>query len=101
MRWVVVWRSKSVRPQLGHATNSVFEMRAPAPWSTLYESLVERTTSDSVSILTKSPTPSHSKAPVRNDASRSFERKLLSRRTAVAVVFRIQIGADDSIVVSA
>ena len=35
MRCVVVCKSNSVRPQLGQATNSVLEMRAPAPWRTL------------------------------------------------------------------
>jgi hypothetical protein len=51
--------------------------------------------SASVSMLTRSPRPSQSRLPVRNEASSSFERKLLSPRTAVAVVLRIQSGADE------
>ena len=44
-------------------------------------------------MLTRSPTPSQSRPPVRKLASMRRERKLLSPFTDVPAVLRIQIGA--------
>ncbi len=52
-------------------------------------------------MLSKSPTPSHSRLPVRKLASMSFDRKLLSPCTAVAAVLRIHTGASEPAALSA
>mmetsp|Transcript_54987 Transcript_54987/g.174861 ORF Transcript_54987/g.174861 Transcript_54987/m.174861 type:complete len:272 (+) Transcript_54987:292-1107(+) len=90
---VTSWRSKSVRPQLGHDTYSVLVLRMRLPWSIPKEVVrVKSMSLPGASMQTPSPRPSQRRAPPRvPPAMTTMSRSSPSPKTSWCTTGRVML----------